>query len=209
MPPRRTTLSDMVSDERDLLGMLRIVSLLPVGLGALILSPQCDAQGRRATGTQELNPQVYAGLGQVMKGIIFPASNVIFAAQRQNPADVKPAKDPSTATDALDGSYGKWEAVENSALAIAEAANLLILPGRRCSNGLEVPLKNPDWSQLVQGLREAAMTAYKAAQSKSQDKMVEAAAKLNAACANCHDRYRVANDLLPLVEKADLADRCK
>jgi hypothetical protein len=190
-------------------GMLRIVYLLLAGFGTLSLSPPCDAQGRGATGTQELKPQVYAALGQVMKGIIFPASNVIFAAQKQNPADVKPAKDPSTATDALDGSYGKWEAVENSALAIAEAANLLILPGRRCSNGLEVPLKNPDWPQLVQGLREAAMTAYKAARSRNQDKMVDAAATLNAACANCHDRYRVANDLLPLVEKADLADRCK
>ncbi len=189
--------------------MLRIVYLLLVGFGALILSPQCDAQGRRATGTQELQPQVYAVLGQIMKGIMFPASNVIFAAQWKNPAEVKPAKDPSTSTDALDGSYGRWEAVENSALAIAEAANLLTLPGRKCSNGLEVPLKNPDWSQLVQGLREAAMIAYKAAQSKNQEKIVEDAATLNAACANCHDRYRVANDLLPLVEKADLGDRCK
>ncbi|MGH9647386.1 MAG: cytochrome c [Bryobacteraceae bacterium] len=191
------------------MGKLRSFYLLLVGFGALILSPQCDAQGRGATSTQAPKPQVYAALGQVMKGIMFPASNVIFAAQRENPADVKPAKDPSTATDALDGSYGKWEAVENSALAIAEAANLLILPGRKCSNGRDVPVKNPDWSQLVQGLRDAAMTTYKAAQSKNQDKMVEAAATLNAACANCHDRYRVANDLLPLVEKANLADRCK
>ena len=191
------------------MGILRSFRLLLVGFGALILSPQCDAQGRGATGTQEPKPRVYAVLGQVMKGIMFPASNVIFAAQRENPADVKPAKDPSTATDALDGSYGKWEAVENSALAIAETANLLILPGRKCSNGLDVPVKNPDWSQLVQGLREAAMTTYKAARSKNQDRMIEAAATLNAACANCHDRYRVANDLLPLVEKANLADRCK
>ncbi len=189
--------------------MLRIIYLLLVGVGAVILSPPCDAQRRRATDAQESKPQVYAVLGQVMKGILFPASNVVFAAQKTNPADVKPARDPSSATDALDGSYGKWEAVENSALAIAEAANLLILPGRKCANGLDVPSKNPDWSQLVQGLQEAAMTAYKAAQSRNQDKMVDAAATLNAACANCHDRYRVANDLLPLVEKADLADRCK
>jgi hypothetical protein len=188
--------------------MLGIFYLLLVGFGALILSPQCNAQGRGIS-TRELKPQVYAVLGQVMKGIMFPASNVIFAAQRQNPANVKPADDPSGATDALDGSYGKWEAVENSALAIAEAANLLILPGRKCENGLDVPLKNPDWSRFVQGLREAAMTAYKAAQSKNQDKMVGAAAKINAACANCHDRYRVANDLIPLVEKANLADRCR
>jgi hypothetical protein len=191
------------------MGMLRSFYLLLVGFGVLILSPQCDAQGRGGTGTQELKPQAYAALGQVMKGIMFPASNVVFGAQKENPADVKPAKDPSSATDALDGSYGKWEAVENSALAIAEAANLLIIPGRKCLNGLDVPVKNPDWPQLVRTLQEAAMTAYKAAQSKNQDKMVDAAATLNAACANCHDRYRVSNDVLPLVEKANLPDRCK
>ena len=83
-----------------------------------------------------------------------------------------------------------------------EAANLLILPGRNCTNGMDIPAKNPDWSQLVQGLRQAAMTTYKAAQSKNQDKMDEAAATLNAECANCHDTYRVANDLPPLLQKA-------
>jgi hypothetical protein len=191
------------------MGTQRISYLLLVGFGALVLSPQCDAQGTGATGTQELKQQVYAGLGQIMKGIMFPASNVIFAAQKHNPADVTPAKDPSAATDLLDGSYGKWEAVENSALAIAETANLLSLPGRKCLNGRDVPVKDQDWTPLVQALQEAAMTAYKAAQSRNQDKVVDAAATLNAACANCHDRYRVANDLLPLVEKADLADRCK
>ena len=191
------------------MGSRRKFCILLVGLGALILSPQCNAQERSATSTQELRPQVYAVLGQLMRGILFPASNVIFAAQAENPAEVKPAKDPSTATDLLVGSYGKWEAVENSALAIAEASNLLILPGRKCLNGRDVPVKSPDWPQLVQELREAAMTAYKAAQSKNQAKMVEAAATLNVACANCHDRYRVANDLVPGVEKANLADRCK
>jgi hypothetical protein len=189
--------------------MLRFFYSLLVGLGALILSPRCDAQGPGVTSTQELKPQVHAALGQVMRGIIFPASNVIFSAQKENPADVTPAKDPSGATDPLYGSYGKWEAVENSALAIAEAANLLILPGRKCLNGRDVPVKSPDWPELVQRLREAAMTAYGAAQSKNQTKMVDAAATLNAACASCHDRYRVSNDLLPRVEKANFADRCK
>lgn len=189
--------------------MPRISCLLVVGFGALILSAPGESRGRRATGTPEGKPQVYAVLAQLMRGIMFPASNIIFAAPRKNPADVKPAKDPSGATDLLDGSYGQWEAVENSALAIAEAANLLMLPGRKCSNGRDVPLNKPDWPQLVQGLREAAMTAYRAAESKDQHKMVDAAATLNAACANCHDRYRVANDLIPRVEKANLGDRCK
>jgi hypothetical protein len=144
--------------------------------------------------------RVQANLAQLMRGTLYPASNVIFAAQDQNPADVPPAKDPSAAPNLLASSYGKWDAVENSALAIAEVANLLALPGRKCSNGRDVPLQNADWAKFVQGLRDAGMVVYKAAQSKSQDKIVDAADTMTTACANCHDKYR---------EKPDLADRCK
>jgi hypothetical protein len=155
----------------------------------------------RAPGTAApQKPQVVATLAQLMKGILFPSSNVIFAAQSENPADVPPAKDPSMATNPLASTYGKWEAVENSSLAIAEAANLLTLPGRKCSNGRAVPLQNADWAKFVQGLRDAGMTAYKAAQSKNQDKILDAADMLTTACANCHEKYR---------EKPNLADRCK
>jgi len=141
-----------------------------------------------------------ATLAQLMKGILYPSSNVIFAAQGDNPADVPPAKDPATAVNPLASSYGKWEAVENAGLAIAEAANLLTVPGRKCSNGRAVPLTNPDWPKLVQGLRAAGMAAYKAAQSKNQDKILDAADTMTTACANCHDKYR---------EKSTPADRCK
>ncbi|HEX4274951.1 MAG TPA: hypothetical protein VHZ74_06335 [Bryobacteraceae bacterium] len=144
--------------------------------------------------------EVEATLGQLMKGILFPNSNVIFAAQSQDPAKVPPAKDPSTATDPLANSYGKWEAVENASLALAEAANLLTLPGRKCSNGRAVPLGNADWAPLVQGLRDAGMKAYKAAQSKDMDKILDAADTMTTACSNCHDKYR---------EKPTPAARCQ
>lgn len=134
--------------------------------------------------------QLHGNLAQVMRGILFPNSNVIFVAQSNNPADVKPAADPSMSTDPLTNTYGGWTAVENSALALAEAANLLMIPGRLCSNGRPVPLRNADWTKFVQGLREAGMTAYRAAQSKDQDKMLDAADAVAAACANCHNRYR-------------------
>jgi hypothetical protein len=141
-----------------------------------------------------------ANLGQLMKGILFTNSNVIFAAQNTNQADVPPAKDPSTATDPLANSYGKWEAVEDSALALAESTRLLTVPGRKCANGRAVPIGNPDWPKFVEGLREAGLKAYKAAQSKDQDKILDAADTMTTACANCHEKYR---------EKANLADRCK
>lgn len=143
--------------------------------------------------------QADATLAQLMKGVFFPASNVVFAAQGRNPAEVPAAKDPSAATDPLQSSYGKWEAVENSALAIAEGANLLLIPGRKCSNGKPVPVANANWAVFVQGVREAGMKAYKAAQTRDQDKILDAADTLTTACGNCHDKYR---------EKAAPADRC-
>jgi len=154
-------------------------------------------KAKAAAGAAARNP---ATLAQLMKGILYPNANVIFFAQGDNPADVPPAKDPATAVNPLASSYGKWEAVENSSLALVEAANLLTIPGRKCSNGRAVPIANADWPKLVQGLRDAGMTAYKAAQSKNQDKILDAADVMTTACANCHDKYR---------EKPTPADRCK
>jgi len=131
-----------------------------------------------------------ADLAQLMRGTLYPESNVVFAAQDTNPADVPHAKDPSMATDPLASQFGKWEAVENNALAIAEVADLLMVPGRKCANGLDVPLKNPDWAKFVQELRDAGMSAYAAAQTKNQDKMTDVADVMTNACKHCHDQYR-------------------
>ena len=179
----------------------RIVVYFLAGAEALFLAPSSRAQAPRAGArSAPTTPQIDATLAQLMRGILFPASNIIFAAQDKNPTDFPEAKDPSAATDLLASTYGKWQAVENSALAIAESANLLRLPGRKCSNGIAVPIQNGDWPKLAQGLRDAGMAAYKAAQSKNQDKILDAADMLTTACANCHEKYR---------EKPNLADRCK
>ena len=80
--------------------------------------------------------------------------------------------------------------MENSALAMTESASLLSLPGRKCSNGVDVPLANPDWGQFVTELRQAGLMAFKAAQSRNQDKVIEAADAVTASCSHCHGRYR-------------------
>jgi hypothetical protein len=177
---------------------MRIHTLVSLLLLAGLAHAQAPAG--KAPAPKTAAPPIYANLAQLMKGLLFPNSNVIFAAQGDNPADVKPASDPSLSPNPLTSTYGKWEAVENSALGMAEAATLLTLPGRKCSNGRDVPLQNPDWAKFVQGLRDAAMISYNAAQAKSQDKILEATDALASACANCHDKYR---------EKPTLADRCK
>jgi hypothetical protein len=163
-----------------------------------LLQAQAPARAKGKAAPSRQTPP--ATLAQLMKGILFPSANVIFAAQGDNPNDVAPAKDPSLAVNPLASSYGKWEAVENAGLAIAESASLLTVPGRKCSNGRAVPITNADWPKMVQGLRDAGMAAYRAAQSKNQDKILDAADVVTTACANCHDKYR---------EKPTPADRCK
>jgi len=143
--------------------------------------------------------QIQGNLVQLMRGVMYPSSNVIFAAQSDDPSKLPPAKDPSTATDPLLSTYGGWTAVENAGISLAESANLLLIPGRKCANGKDMPLNNPDWPQLVQGLRDAGMKAYEAGKSKNNDKVLEAADVMSTACANCHDKYR---------DKGNDADRC-
>lgn len=141
-----------------------------------------------------------AKLAQLMRGIMLPNSNVLFYAENKNPSDIPPAKNASAAVNPLEGTYGKWEAVENSSLAISEAADLLMLPGRLCSNGRPVPISKPDWPRLVDGLRSASLKAYAAAQTKNQDKLSDAGDVLTQACSNCHVKYR---------DKTNLEDRCQ
>jgi hypothetical protein len=126
---------------------------------------------------------------QVMRGIFFPNSNVIFAAQGDDPDKVKKAQDPSTATDPLASAYGGWEAVANSALALRESTRLLEIP-RVCSNGKPAPIQTATWKKGLTLLREAGTAAYSAAQAKNQDQILDAADKMTTACATCHDPYR-------------------
>lgn len=142
--------------------------------------------------SSERAPAPAADLNQLMRGLFFPHSNVVFFAQREDPAQVKRAAEPSSATDPLNGVFGGWEAVENSALIMIDSADLLLTPGRTCSNGRPVPL-GADWTRLVDQLREAGRVAYKAAQSKNMDNILAASEVLATACSSCHNRYRRLN----------------
>jgi hypothetical protein len=180
--------------------MTLAVTLLVVA--NLSLSAQAVSKDVGAANPATAAMQVQTDLNRLMRGVLYPASNVVFSAQNDNPGDVKPApgQDPSMATNPLVSTFGGWQAVENAALAVAESANLLLIPGRTCSNGLPVPINNPDWSKFVEGLRDAGMKAHQAAQSKNQDKMVDVADTLSNSCASCHRKWR---------DRLKPADRCK
>lgn len=146
------------------------------------------AQTAPATAKQE----VKATLNQLMQGVVYPAANVLFSPQFEDPGalDRPPSEDPALATDPLVSVFGGWQAIENAGLALAESANLLLIPGRVCSNDVPAPITDPDWSTFVQELRDAGLKSYAAAKAKDRDKMIELSEAVNDACVHCHQKWR-------------------
>lgn len=171
-----------------------VVWVIVAAVGCIGFSVAAGAQtsGRRGGGppAAQAGRQVHGNLNQVMRGILFPNSNVVFTLQSATPDSFKPEADPATSPNPLTGAYAGWQALENAGIALAESANLLTIPGRVCSSGIMAPVQNADWVKFVQGLREAGMAAYKAGQAKTEDAVLDAADKVVTACSNCHDVYR-------------------
>jgi len=144
--------------------------------------------------------QPYGNLAQMMQAIPFPASNIIFDTQTNDPAKAKETAGPGAgATSAFSGVYGGWTAVENAAIALQETANLVMIPGRTCRNGRAVPLDQETFKKGAKALSDAGAAALKAAQSKNLDAMVDVSGTVSDACTVCHEKYR---------DVPDEKDRC-
>jgi len=164
------------------------------GIGAYLIVAVAGAQtpavpAQSAPGAATFTPKPEANLLQIMRGVMFPESNVIFAGQ-SDVSKIPHATEPALSPNLLTSIFGGWQAVENSSLALAESTNLLVLPGRMCANGKPVPVAEAAWVKYVNGMRAAALEAYKAAQAKNTDDMVDVAGTVSDACMACHNVYR-------------------
>jgi mono/diheme cytochrome c family protein len=133
-------------------------------------------------------------LAQMMRGILFPSSNIVFNVQGQDPGGPRATYTPGSATfswvDWGAGIYSGWELVDFAAISVAEAAPLLLTPGRRCENGRPVPVERADWIQFTKELVEAGRASYRASQTRSQEAVSASTDRLAEACASCHAIYR-------------------
>jgi len=104
----------------------------------------------------------YGTLAQVMRGIPFPNSNIIFDTQSTDPAAAqKPPEAGAPASQTFGGVYGGWQAVENASIALQETGNLLLVPGRMCENGRPAPVDQEDFKKWAQGLIDAGAASYR------------------------------------------------
>jgi mono/diheme cytochrome c family protein len=162
---------------------LKQISFPPVAPGA----------SSTAAGPATAFPAV-GSLNQVMRGILFPSSNVLFDVQTQDPGTRGKggtARGDATTTSTRYGDvYDAWMVVDAAAISIAEAGPLLMTRGRRCENGKPVPVDRADWQRYVQGLIEVGRAAYRASQTRNQAAVSDVTDQISDACANCHRVYR-------------------
>ena len=131
-----------------------------------------------------------ATLAQLMRAIFFPNSNILFDVQSRDPDAPPEEQGRETVSATFSSIYTGWPVVEHAALAIAEAANLLMLEGRMCENGKLAPLANDDWAGLAAGLQDAGLRAAEVARTRDLDAMIEITNDIAGACENCHIVYR-------------------
>ena len=148
----------------------------------------------RATAPSDTAAPPPGNLAQVMRGILFPSSNLIFNVQNSDPGEQKMGWQPGTTpfgwADWGAGIYSGWELVDYAAIALAESAPLLLAPGRRCENGKPVPVEREDWVTYTAELAAAGRAAYRASQSRDRDAVSEVTNRIADACLLCHEAYR-------------------
>lgn len=189
------------SGRQGLRNVILTLSLSAVA-ATLLMSGLATAQNAAPAGAREdttFTPKAEANLLQIMRGVMFPESNVVFAGQ-MDVSKIPEGPQPALSPNLLTSVFGGWPAVENSSLALSETADLLMVPGRTCANGNPVPVTEAAWVKYVSGMRAAALDAYKTAQTKNTDDMVDSAGALSDSCMACHNVYRS--------NRAGMAGRC-
>jgi mono/diheme cytochrome c family protein len=135
-------------------------------------------------------------MSQVMRGLLFPSSNIIFTVQTIDPGAKRPEIKDDPANPGMDffawgqNIYTGWDVVDYASITLAESAQLMLTPGRKCENGRPVPVSDPDWIKFTNELAEAGKAAYKASQSRNQEAVSKSTDQLNNSCSNCHRVYR-------------------
>jgi hypothetical protein len=107
-----------------------------------------------------------------------------------------------------------WKRVRQGAVALTEAANLLMMPGRHVAGpgeksetpGVELePLEmealidkdRASWNMRARGLHDAGMEVLQAIDARDAKKVFEMGEHIERACESCHSQYWYPNEKIP------------
>jgi hypothetical protein len=140
-----------------------------------------------------------ATVREVMNSIVDPSSDVLWDSVEVE-ATLAGTRKKAPNSDA------EWNTLRQNAIALVEASNLLLIPGRHVAapgdkaedsradrNPEEIQVlitQDPaSWSRFAHGLHDAAMESLKAIRAKDVQQLLNAGDVLDQACERCHEVY--------------------
>ena len=149
------------------------VALFVSGI-AFVVAGARTARHTPATRTA-VEPVPVASVKQIMEGITGPAADTVFGAVSFTVSSTgTEEKAPRTAQE--------WQQVGNSAAALIESGNLLLMGSRAVDQS--------DWVKMSQMMMEGGKLALRATQAKDAEQVLAAGETINNACDGCHRKYQ-------------------
>lgn len=197
--------------------MLKVQTLFTASVVVLVTSLVLIAACQKPSGTTAAAapappPPEYvptATVKDLMQSVVDPNADVVWLAV----TTVQSAKGTVETAPKTDED---WAKVRHGAIALTEAANLLMVPGRHVARpgeksetpGVELEpaemeaLINKDlaaWRTRAHGLHEAGLAALQAIDAKDANKLFEVGEQIERACEGCHSQYWYPNEKIPPV----------
>ena len=175
-------------------------------IGACQSQPQAPAA---AAAPGEPTYLATATIKDLMLSLVDPSADVVWLS-------VTTIVDEKGLVETVPKTDEEWKKVRHGAIALAEAANLLMMPGRRVAQpgeksdtpGVELEPDEMDvliakdraaWNERATHLHDAATNVIAAIEAKDGTKVFELGEQIEEACENCHKQYWYPNEVIPPV----------
>ena len=190
--------------------------LLPLSatvfLGALLTVSACQSSASTPAPAPAPAQPVYAPtatIKDIMLSIVDPAAHVVWLS-------VTTVQSSAGTVDTAPKNEEEWKKVRQGAIALTEAANLLMMPGRHVAGpgeksetpGVELEPSEMEelikkdrgaWEMRATKLHEAGLAVLQAIDAKDSQKVFEVGEQIEQACENCHRQYWYPNEQIPPV----------
>ena len=148
-----------------------------------------------------------ATIKDLMQGLVDPAADEVWLS-------VTTVMSQTGTVETVPKTDEDWAKVRHGAIKLAEASNLLIVPGRHVARpgekseapGVELEPSEmealinkdiPGWRARAKALHEAGLAALKAADARDPEKVFEIGEQIEEACESCHSKYWYPNEKIP------------
>ena len=185
---------------------LRTLPLSLIGLIVLIIAA-CGPSPAPDSASTEPPYVVTATVKDLMLSIIDLNADVVWES-------VSTVSSETGVVDTRPKTDEDWARVRHGAMTLAEASNLLMMPGRRVARpgeksetpGVELEPEEMDaliakdrasWNKRAEALRLAALDILKAVEAKDSDKVFAVGEEIERACEGCHSHYWYPNEKIP------------